>query len=162
MIGPEEFAMMKNGSYLINASRGNVVVIPALAEALKSGHLGGCAVDVFPKEPHSNGNGFETELLGCPNTILTPHIGGSTEEAQSSIGVEVATNLIKYINLGCTLGSVNLPEADLRAIPADAKYVRVVNVHQNVRGVLKVHTFPPFLAIQQYLANQSYPFRVQY
>lgn len=114
------------------------VVIPALAAALKSGHLGGAAVDVYPKEPHSNSPGFETELRGCPNTILTPHIGGSTEEAQLAIGMEVSNYLIKFVNNGTTLGSVNFPENDLRVLFADFKGVRVLNIHHNVPGVLKV------------------------
>jgi D-3-phosphoglycerate dehydrogenase len=139
MIGEAELATMKQGSYLINASRGQVVVIPALVQALRSGHLGGAAVDVYPKEPHSNSNGFETELRGCPNTILTPHIGGSTEEAQLAIGVEVANYLTKYVNNGTTLGSVNFPENDLRTLFAEFKGVRVLNIHHNVPGVLKVY-----------------------
>ncbi|KAI8926638.1 hypothetical protein BC831DRAFT_455507 [Entophlyctis helioformis] len=137
MIGAKELAAMRQGTYLINASRGTVVDIPALKDALVSGHLAGAAVDVFPVEPFKNGPGFESELVGCPNTILTPHIGGSTEEAQSSIGIEVASALTRYINTGSTLGSVNYPETDIRAPPADSSTVRVINVHQNVPGVLK-------------------------
>ena len=137
MIGEREIALMKKGSYLINASRGNVVIIPALANALRSGHLAGAAIDVYPKEPHSNGAGFESELLGCPNTILTPHIGGSTEEAQTAIGVEVSTALTKYINTGSSTAAVNFPEIDLRAVPADSKIIRVCNIHNNVPGVLR-------------------------
>ena len=138
MIGERELNLMRKGSYLINASRGTVVDIPALAKSLKSGHLAGCAVDVYPSEPFANGPGFETELRNCPNTILTPHIGGSTEEAQSAIGVEVGTALTKYINYGSTIGVVNFPEADLRIPSEDSKCVRIVNCHQNVPGVLKV------------------------
>ncbi|TPX41614.1 phosphoglycerate dehydrogenase [Synchytrium endobioticum] len=137
MISEPQLAMMKKGAYLINASRGTVVDIEALAAALKSGHLGGAAVDVYPSEPFANGKDFETELQGCPNTILTPHIGGSTEEAQSAIGVEVATALIRYVNNGTSLGAVNFPEIDLRAPLADSKTVRVINCHQNVPGVLR-------------------------
>ena len=137
MIGEREIKIMKKGSYLINAARGTLVDIPALAAALKSGHLAGAAVDVFPVEPYANGPNFESELVGAPNTILTPHIGGSTEEAQSSIGVEVGSALVRYINNGTTLGAVNFPECDVR-LPADQKTVRVLNVHQNVPGVLKV------------------------
>lgn len=139
MIGEREIKIMKKGSYLINAARGTLVDIPALAAALKSGHLSGAAVDVFPVEPYANGPGFDSELVGCPNTILTPHVGGSTEEAQSSIGVEVGSALVRYINNGTTLGAVNFPECDVR-LPADQKTVRVLNVHQNVPGVLKVLT----------------------
>ena len=109
-----------------------------MVNALKSGHLYGAAIDVYPKEPHSNCNDFETELRGCPNTILTPHIGGSTEEAQLAIGVEVAAALLKYVNNGTSLGSVNFPENDLRVLFAEFKGVRVLNVHKNVPGVLKV------------------------
>jgi D-3-phosphoglycerate dehydrogenase len=139
MIGAAEIALMKKGSYLINASRGNVVVIPELAKALRTGHLAGAAIDVYPKEPHSNGEGFESELIGCPNTILSPHIGGSTEEAQNAIGVEVSTSLTKYVNTGSTLAAVNFPETDLRAVPAASTIIRVCNVHHNVPGVLKVN-----------------------
>ncbi|KAJ3208498.1 hypothetical protein HDU82_002403 [Entophlyctis luteolus] len=135
MIGTKELAFMKKGAYLINASRGTVVDIPALSSALKSGHLAGAAVDVFPVEPFANGKNFQSPLTGCANTILSPHIGGSTEEAQSAIGVEVATALSKFLATGMTLGSVNFPEVDLK--PVAAKVVRIVNVHHNVPGVLK-------------------------
>ncbi|KAJ1653023.1 D-3-phosphoglycerate dehydrogenase 2 [Dispira simplex] len=138
MIGEPELNMMKKGSYLINASRGTVVDIPALANALRSGHLGGCAVDVYPKEPFSNGPYFESELVGCPNTILTPHIGGSTEEAQTLIGQEVATAISRFVSVGSTLNAVNYPQVDLRAIPAaKAMVLRLVNTHHNVPGVLR-------------------------
>ncbi|KAJ1966754.1 D-3-phosphoglycerate dehydrogenase 2 [Dimargaris xerosporica] len=137
MIGAHELQLMRPGSYLINASRGTVVDIPALAQALRAGHLGGCAIDVYPREPFSNGKGFESELVDCPNTILSPHIGGSTEEAQSMIGVEVANSLTGFLNAGSTLKAVNFPEINLRAIPATkALSVRLVNAHQNVPGVL--------------------------
>ncbi|KAI8904738.1 hypothetical protein EDD86DRAFT_194372 [Gorgonomyces haynaldii] len=137
MIGAKELSLIKKGGFLINASRGTVVDIPALCQSLKSGHLAGCAVDVFPVEPFANGKNFTSELMGCPNTILTPHIGGSTEEAQSSIGIEVGNALVRYINTGSTLGSVNFPEADIRSPSADSKTIRIINVHQNVPGVLK-------------------------
>ncbi|KAJ3176951.1 hypothetical protein HDU85_006481 [Gaertneriomyces sp. JEL0708] len=137
MIGDREIRLMKPTAHLLQASRGTVVDIPALAAALKEGRLGGAAVDVFPVEPFANGPDFVSELKGCPNTILTPHIGGSTEEAQSSIGVEVASALVRYINSGTTQGAVNLPECALRSICADSKTVRVLNVHHNVPGVLK-------------------------
>lgn len=133
MIGPRELETMKKGAHLINASRGTVVVIPALVEALKSGHLAGAAIDVFPEEPESNGTGFETPLRGLDNVILTPHIGGATEEAQANIGEEVPTSLIRYINSGSTLRSVNFPEVSL-APSADSH--RILNVHRNVPGVL--------------------------
>merc|ERR1712072_1294611 len=104
-MGSAEFAQMKKGAYFLNASRGNVVVIPALAQALKSGHLRGAYVDVFPQEPGKNGEClFESELRGCPNTLMTPHVGGSTE---------VASTLLKLVNKGSTHGSVNFPEVDL-------------------------------------------------
>ncbi|KAJ3269727.1 hypothetical protein HDV01_001069 [Terramyces sp. JEL0728] len=137
MVGKREFGLMKKGAIFINASRGTVVDIPSLKEALVSGHLAGAAVDVFPVEPFKNGPGFESDLIGCPNTILTPHIGGSTEEAQSSIGIEVGSALVKYINTGSTLGSVNFPEVDIRSPSADSLTIRVINIHQNVPGVLK-------------------------
>jgi len=135
MIGERELQMMQPGSYLINASRGSVVDVDALARALRSGHLAGAAVDVYPKEPFKNGEGFESPLLGCPNTILTPHIGGSTEEAQVAIGREVASALIKYARQGTTLGAVNFPEADLRV--NGKRVARVLHVHHNVPGVLR-------------------------
>jgi len=137
MIGKAELGMMKKGSFLINASRGSVVDIPALAEALRSGHLGGSAIDVYPVEPFANGPNFVSELRNCPNTILTPHIGGSTEEAQYSIGIEVGSALVRYINAGCSLGAVNFPENDLRAINPESNVVRLLNIHQNVPGVLR-------------------------
>ncbi|KAJ1783045.1 D-3-phosphoglycerate dehydrogenase 2, partial [Coemansia sp. RSA 2167] len=138
MIGARELALMKPGSYLINASRGTVVDIDALAVSLKSGHLAGAAVDVYPKEPLANGPGFESPLRNCPNTLLTPHIGGSTEEAQRMIGIEVATAATKFVNTGASINAVNFAECDLRAIPStDRTTVRIVNVHQNVPGVLR-------------------------
>ncbi|RKO91934.1 hypothetical protein BDK51DRAFT_18207 [Blyttiomyces helicus] len=137
MISDRELELMRKGSYLINASRGSVVDIAALAKKLQNGHLAGAAVDVYPAEPFANGPGFETPLIGCPNTILTPHIGGSTEEAQSSIGIEVATALTRYLNNGTTLAAVNFPECDIRTPTADQKTVRILNCHHNVPGVLK-------------------------
>lgn len=97
--------------------------------------MSGAAVDVYPTEPFTNGEGFETELSDCHNTILTPHIGGSTEEAQSSIGTEVATALVKFIKTGSSLSSVNFPELDLRLTAGNL--IRVINIHQNVPGVLR-------------------------
>ena len=134
MIGEKEFAQMKKGSYLLNASRGTVVNIPALVYALKSGHLAGAAIDVYPEEPESNGKGFESELRGLPNVILTPHIGGSTVEAQAAIGREVATSLIKYVNTGSTQGAVNFPQIEMPQAPGTH---RILNVHRNVPGVLR-------------------------
>lgn len=142
MIGEREImGYMKKGSYLLNNARGLVVQLPALAKALKSGHLAGAAIDVYPKEPASNGNHFTDypELLECKNLILTPHIGGSTEEAQSMIGVEVSSALTKFINQGTSLNAVNFPEIDLRIInEEESNTVRVLYIHQNIPGVLKV------------------------
>ncbi|MEN9722502.1 MAG: hypothetical protein RJB38_488 [Pseudomonadota bacterium] len=133
MIGSDELRLMKKGSALINASRGSVVVIPALVEALKTGHLSGAAIDVFPEEPESNIENYRIPLQGLPNVILTPHIGGATEEAQANIGEEVPTSLIRFVNTGSTLRSVNFPEVNL---PPSAESHRILNVHRNVPGVL--------------------------
>jgi D-3-phosphoglycerate dehydrogenase len=134
MIGQRELAVMKPGACLLNISRGSVVNIPALAAALKSKHLGGAAVDVYPDEPESNSDGFASDLRGLANVIHTPHIGGSTEEAQEAIGREVATSLIKYINSGATTGSVNFPQIEM---PVEPGKHRILNVHKNVPGVLR-------------------------
>jgi D-3-phosphoglycerate dehydrogenase / 2-oxoglutarate reductase len=134
MMGAREIAAMKKGSYLLNASRGTVVDIPALAEAIKSGHLAGAAIDVFPEEPETNSDGFETPLRGLPNVVLTPHIGGSTAEAQEAIGREVGAALIKYVNAGVTTGAVNFPHVDMALTPGKH---RILNVHKNVPGVLR-------------------------
>ncbi|TFK77159.1 hypothetical protein BDN72DRAFT_807660 [Pluteus cervinus] len=144
MISKRQLALMKRGSYLINNARGRVVDIPALVESLKSGHLAGAALDVFPLEPGSNGAPFDnqlntwaSELRALPNVILTPHIGGSTEEAQRMIGDEVSQALSRYLGYGSTLGAVNFPEVDLRAIAADGTQIRICHVHKNQPGVLK-------------------------
>jgi D-3-phosphoglycerate dehydrogenase len=134
MIGPDELAAMKRGAYLLNASRGTVVQIAALAAAIKSGQVGGAAIDVFPEEPESNGEGFVTELQNLPNVILTPHIGGSTGEAQEAIGREVATSLLKFVNTGATRGAVNFPQVEMPHVP---NAHRILNVHRNVPGVLR-------------------------
>jgi D-3-phosphoglycerate dehydrogenase len=134
MIGTAEIAAMKPGACLLNASRGTVVEIGALAEGIRRGHVGGAAVDVYPEEPESNSSGFASELRGLPNVILTPHIGGSTEEAQEAIGREVSAALIKYINNGATTGAVNFPQIEL---PLDKTAHRILNVHKNVPGVLR-------------------------
>jgi len=134
MMGARELAAMKAGSYLLNASRGTVVDIPALAAALKSGHLAGAAIDVFPDEPETNTGGFKTPLQGLDNVILTPHIGGSTAEAQEAIGREVGAALVKYVNAGVTTGAVSFPQVDLP--PTPGKH-RILNVHKNVPGVLR-------------------------
>jgi D-3-phosphoglycerate dehydrogenase len=133
MIGAEQLAKMKKGSYLLNASRGTVVDIPALADALRRGHLGGAAIDVFPVEPESNDQPFKSELMELPNVLLTPHIGGSTSEAQEAIGREVAVSLTKFVNAGATTGAVNFPSIEL---PHQAGTHRILNVHRNVPGVL--------------------------
>ncbi len=133
MIGASEIAQMKPGAHLLNLSRGTVVVIDQLASAIRSGHLGGAAIDVYPEEPEGNGEGFETELRNLPNVILTPHIGGSTEEAQEAIGREVATTLARFLTRGTTTGAVNFPNVDQ---PLTAGKHRILNVHRNVPGVL--------------------------
>ncbi len=134
MIGAAELAEMKHGSYLLNASRGSVVQIGALAAALRSGQLAGAAIDVYPDEPETNNDAFVTELRDLPNVILTPHIGGSTVEAQAAIGREVATSLIKFVNSGATTGAVNFPQVEL---PPIAGTHRILNAHRNVPGVLR-------------------------
>ncbi len=134
MITERELSQMKKGACLINASRGSVVVIPALAEALKSNHLAGAAVDVFPVEPSSNNEKFVSELQGLKNVILTPHIGGSTEEAQEAIGIEVAQSFLGFLKNGSTRGAVNFPNVDLPILHDNSQ--RMINVHQNVPGVL--------------------------
>lgn len=133
MIRKEQLQIMKKGSFLINASRGTVVVIEDLAEAIRSRHLGGCAVDVFPVEPASNKEAFVSALQGLSNVILTPHIGGSTEEAQFAIGQEVADSFTRYLKIGSTSGAVNFPSVDL---PITQGSHRILNVHRNEPGVL--------------------------
>ncbi len=133
MIKADELKLMKKGAYLINASRGGVVDIPALAAALKSKHLGGAAIDVFPYEPASNEEPFKSELQELENVILTPHIGGSTEEAQEAIGHEVAESFLRFLKYGATTGAVNFPVLDVN----DPRGVtRILNIHKNVPGVL--------------------------
>jgi len=135
MIGAAEINTMKKGSYLLNASRGAVVDIDALAAALRSGHLEGAAVDVYPTEPEENTKSWQSVLQGCPNTILTPHIGGSTEEAQEAIGHEVSHVLISLINRGTTEGAVNFPAISL---PYGGPTThRILNIHHNRPGVMR-------------------------
>jgi D-3-phosphoglycerate dehydrogenase len=134
MIGAAELARMRPGACLLNASRGTVVQIEALADAIRRGHVAGAAVDVYPDEPESNSDGFASALRNLPNVILTPHIGGSTEEAQEAIGREVSAALIKYINSGATTGSVNFPQIELPMTPDTH---RILNAHKNVPGVLR-------------------------
>ncbi|KAJ7706246.1 hypothetical protein B0H17DRAFT_1036375 [Mycena rosella] len=138
MIAEPQLALMKKGSYLINNSRGKVVDIPALIDALKSKHLAGAAIDVFPSEPGPMLNAWASALRAIPNVILTPHIGGSTEEAQRLIGEEVALALTRYLDYGSTVGAVNFPEVDLRAMTQEQDdHIRVCHVHKNQPGVLK-------------------------
>ena len=133
MIGAAEIAAMKPGSVLINASRGTVVEIEALADALRAKKLLGAAIDVFPVEPRSNKDSFESPLRGLDNVILTPHVGGSTMEAQENIGIEVAEKLVKYSDNGTSTSSVNFPEV---ALPAHPGKHRLLHIHKNVPGVL--------------------------
>ena len=133
MIGAAQIAAMKPGSVLINASRGTVVEIEPLAEALRQKKLLGAAIDVFPQEPRSNQDTFESPLRGLDNVILTPHIGGSTLEAQENIGIEVAEKLVKYSDNGTSTSSVNFPEV---ALPAHPGKHRLLHIHRNVPGVL--------------------------
>lgn len=133
MIGEKEIRQMKKGSILINASRGTVVEIEPLAEAIKDQHLSGAAIDVFPVEPRSNKDEFQSPLRGLDNVILTPHIGGSTMEAQKNIGIEVAEKLIKYSDNGSSITAVNFPEV---ALPSQTNIHRILHVHQNIPGVM--------------------------
>ena len=133
MIGVAELAKMRKGAMLINASRGTVVNIDALAHALRSEHIAGAAIDVFPVEPKGNDDAFVSPLIGMDNVILTPHIGGSTLEAQDNIGIEVAAKLVRYSDNGSTLSAVNFPEVSL---PEHPRSRRLLHIHRNVPGVL--------------------------
>jgi len=133
LISARELSMMKKGAFLLNLSRGRVVDLDAVKAAVENGSLGGVAVDVFPEEPASNDDPFECPLMGLNNVILTPHIGGSTIEAQRNIGLEVATTLLKFIEVGSTTGSVNFPQVEL---PMVRDSHRILNIHRNVPGVL--------------------------
>jgi D-3-phosphoglycerate dehydrogenase len=145
LISQKQLEQMKDGSYLINASRGSVIDIPALIHAMRTGKIAGAALDVYPSEPTGNGDYFNNDLniwcndlRGLKNLILTPHIGGSTEEAQSAIGIEVAQALVRYVNEGTTLGAVNLPEVNLRSLTMEERnHARVIYVHKNIPGVLR-------------------------
>ncbi|MFP1736498.1 phosphoglycerate dehydrogenase [Lonsdalea quercina] len=134
MIAADELAQMKPGAMLINASRGTVVDIPALCEALSSKHLSGAAIDVFPQEPASNKEPFLSPLCEFDNVLLTPHIGGSTQEAQENIGGEVASKLVKYSDNGSTLSAVNFPEVSLPTHSARAS--RLLHIHENRPGIM--------------------------
>ncbi|MFT4825297.1 MAG: D-3-phosphoglycerate dehydrogenase, partial [Cryomorphaceae bacterium] len=133
MIGAAQLAQMPLGSILINASRGTVVDIDALADSLRSGHLGGTGIDVFPTEPRSNADEFISPLREFDNAILTPHIGGSTVEAQENIGMEVAEKLARYSDNGTSISSVNFPEV---ALPEHEGCHRLLHIHHNVPGVM--------------------------
>ncbi|MBI1190547.1 MAG: phosphoglycerate dehydrogenase [Tepidisphaera sp.] len=147
MIGAAQLKKMKPGAMLINNARGGVVHIPALADAIKSGHLAGAALDVFPQEPSAKGEAFESPVRGLENVILTPHVGGSTEEAQAAIAEDVCRKFLKFVNVGSTTGAVNVPEVELpeqttpegEAKKAARKH-RILHFHRNVPGVLsKMH-----------------------
>ena len=133
MMRAEHFAQMKAGSIFINAARGTCVDIDALAAAITSKHLNGAAIDVFPKEPKSNDEEFVSPLRGLFNVILTPHIGGSTLEAQANIGLEVAEKFARYSDTGATTTSVNFPEVSLPVTPGKH---RLLHIHKNIPGVL--------------------------
>ena len=138
MIAQAQFEAMKQGAIFINASRGTVVDIDALAQALDSKKIAGAAIDVFPVEPKSNDDEFISPLRGFDNVILTPHIGGSTKEAQANIGLEVATKLAKYSDNGSSLSAVNFPEVSLpeHSIPGETSTSRLLHIHHNQPGVL--------------------------
>ena len=133
MVGATELAAMKPGAHLVNASRGTVVDIDALADALERKHIGGAAIDVFPVEPKGNDDAFASPLTRFDNVLLTPHVGGSTLEAQDNIGLEVAAKLVRYSDNGSTLSAVNFPEVTL---PGHEGSQRILHIHRNVPGVL--------------------------
>jgi D-3-phosphoglycerate dehydrogenase len=133
MIGSAEIAQMKPGAVLINNARGTVVDLDALASALREKRLSGAAIDVFPSEPSSNADKFTTPLQGLDNVILTPHVGGSTEEAQERIGAEVARKLVEYSDVGSTVGAVNFPQVQLPPRPAGTRFIQV---QRNLPGEL--------------------------
>lgn len=133
MINADALKAMRRGSILINHSRGDVVDLKAVGKAVKSGKLAGAAIDVFPEEPEKNGDPFLCELQGLPNVILTPHIGGSTEEAQANIGLDVTAKLVKYLDFGTSEGSHTVPPVSL---PPQAGTHRILHIHRNIPGVL--------------------------
>jgi D-3-phosphoglycerate dehydrogenase / 2-oxoglutarate reductase len=133
LINADSLKAMKKGAVLLNYSRGDVVDLEAVAKALSSGKLAGAAVDVFPVEPEKNGDAFASSLQNLPNVILTPHIGGSTEEAQGAIGLDVTSKLIKYLELGISEGSHTVPAVSL---PPTAGTHRILHIHRNVPGML--------------------------
>ena len=152
MISANELSLMKKGSYLINASRGSVVIIDALAKSLENNHLAGAAIDVFPNEPNSNKDAFKNVLQKFPNVILTPHIGGSTSEAQANIALEVSEKLVKYCDVGTTIGATNFVEV---ALTPNLNKQRYLHIHKNQPGVLnkitKVFTSRNLNIASQYL-----------
>ncbi len=157
LIDLNKIKLMKKGSYLLNLSRGRVVNIPDLALALKENLLGGAALDVYPEEPKNSEQIFKSELQNLSNVILTPHIGGSTEEAQKNIGLEVSRSLIDFIQTGSTVGSVNFPNL---SIPKKKnQHIRLVNIHKNIPGALgKINAFISDLngnIVSQYLSTES-------
>ena len=151
MMTAAKFKKMKKGSYFINAARGTTVDIPALAEGIKDGHIAGAAVDVFPKEPTGPEEKFKSPLQGLRNVILTPHIGGSTEEAQQNIGAEVAEKLVRYSDNGSTLGAVNFVEV---ALPPQSDATRFMHIHRDEPGVMA--------AISQVFSRRSINIAGQY
>lgn len=162
LIGARELAQMKAGSYLINNARGTVVDLDALADAVRSGHIAGAALDVFPEEPARTGDPFVSPVQGLGNVILTPHIGGSTAEAQRSIALDVAHKLGRFIDTGSTVGSVNAPEVDLPEQPVTdggPRAHRILNFHRNVPGVLgQIHKAAAELGVNisgQYLRTRG-------
>ncbi len=157
MIGAKELASMKKGVHLINASRGTVVVIEDLAHALKAKHVAGAAVDVFPSEPKDNNEKFLSPLQGLSNVILTPHVGGSTEEAQAAIGSEVTYSLLSFMQQGKTYGAVQFPTMDVPLLRLGVS--RLTNAHRNVPGVLgEINSIVSQFGVNiqaQYLATNS-------
>lgn len=151
MIGATQLKQMKKGAILINAARGTVIDIPALCEALESKHLNGAAIDVFPIEPKSNDEEFLSPLRAFDNVILTPHVGGSTQEAQQNIGIEVAGKLVKYSDNGSTLSAVNFPEVSL---PLHVDCSRLLHIHANQPGIL--------IQINQAFADKNINIAAQY
>ncbi len=166
MFGKDQIAMMKPGSYLLNNARGSIVDLDAMREAIESGHLAGGAVDVFPDEPAKSGESFVSPLQGLDNMILTPHVGGSTIEAQEAISLDIANKLTRFLNLGTTTGAVNVPEVDLPeqhrgglGDGSEKRSHRILNFHRNVPGVLnKIHEAAADLHINiagQYLQTNA-------
>ena len=133
LINADTLKSMRKGAILINHSRGDVVDLKAVGKAIKSGKLAGAAIDVFPDEPEKNGDPFACELQNLPNVILTPHIGGSTEEAQANIGLDVTNKLVKYLDFGTSEGSHTVPPVSL---PPQAGTHRILHIHRNIPGVL--------------------------